>query len=153
MESKKLCTRCGMFPITNKKRGLCSRCYQKERKEKGPFLKGFGVFGEILLDPQTEKKRQNYREIEFIKNYFSDPKNFIHQPAIFNLNGRKYTPDFYDIVRNVFIEVSGSRQAYFQNKDKYAMFQKYFPQINFEVRSPSGEIINEHLSINGQIGN
>ena len=55
----------------------------------------------------------------------------------------KYSPDFYDCERGVFIEVAGSRQRYHQAKDKYDSFQKYFPSINFEIRKIDGTILDE----------
>jgi len=41
---------------------------------------------------------------------------------------------FYDGERNIFIEVSGSRQAYHANKDKYRLFRELFPLISLEIR-------------------
>lgn len=78
-------------------------------------------------------------EIKFIENFFTH-KNWIYHPVIFRLNGVNYEPDFYDGERNVFIEVSGTRQAFQANFDKYKLFIKTFPHIKFEVRDIYGKI-------------
>jgi len=91
----------------------------------------------------AEIERINHiAEIVFIKNFF-DHKNWISQPAVFRMDNIKYIPDFYDGNRNVFIEVAGTRQAYHYNKAKYALFRKTYPLISFEIRFPSGEILDE----------
>ena len=124
-------------PIYCKKRGLCRQCYGQIRKKQGSFI-----------NPKTHdykaglKEYEITREVEFIKNFF-EHNNWLHQPAVFRFNGEKYSPDFYDIDRNVFIEVSGSRQAYHQAKEKYASFREHFPQINFEIRKSDGSLLNE----------
>ena len=61
---------------------------------------------------------------------------------MFRLSNCKYDPDFYDGERNVFIEVAGTGQAYYANLKKYLEFVKIFPKINFEVRKPTGELID-----------
>ena len=78
-------------------------------------------------------------EIEFVKNYFTH-KNWVYQPACFHLGERKYTPDFYDGERNVFIEIVGTTQAFYSNKDKYLLFKELFPRIILEFRDKNGEI-------------
>jgi hypothetical protein len=62
---------------------------------------------------------------------------------MFKLNSEKYTPDFYDQERNVFIEVSGTKQAYQQSKHKYELFRDLYPNISFEIRKPTGELLND----------
>jgi hypothetical protein len=136
----KMCAKCNTNPVHIKKRNLCSACYQLERKRNGGYF-----IDQELYDyktPQTMKDHDENREITFIKNFF-DHKEWIHQPATFRLNGTKYMPDFYDQKRNCFIEVAGSRQAFHANKDKYDEFKKYYPQINFEVRTPSGNLLEK----------
>jgi hypothetical protein len=95
-----------------------------------------------LTSRQIINQYEQLGELEFIKNYFNH-KNWIPQPANFYLDGLKYTPDFYDAERNVFVEVSRTRQAYGQNKHKYQLFRELFPQLNFEIRKPSGELLDE----------
>lgn len=121
------------------KRGLCRLCYQKLRRKTGPFLKDNP---ERLLTPSTSKQHQHGREIEFIRSYF-DHDNWIYQPASFRFDNELYSPDFYDGKRNVFIEVSGTRQAYHDNKEKYNKFRNTFPKIALEIRKSNGEILNE----------
>lgn len=133
-----LCSECREEPIINKKRQLGSRCYQRLRATYGYQLKG----GEHRqpVSAITLVKYRNQREMKFIKNYFKH-NNWQYEPATFRLNGEKYNPDFYDGERNVFIEVVGSRQAYDQNKAKYALMKKLFPKIEFEIRTPDGALL------------
>lgn len=91
----------------------------------------------------------NTNEIKFVKCFFKH-NNWFYQPATFKLNGRSYTPDFYDAERNVFIEVSGTKQAYHANKEKYKLMRKWFPKINFEIRRSDGQEIDEDSRIDWQ---
>jgi len=84
----------------------------------------------------------NEAEREFINNFFSHSR-WIPQPNRFRLNGYVYKPDFYDIQANAFIEVSATRQAYHANKIKYNLLRELYPNINFEIRKPTGELLNE----------
>jgi len=143
---KNLCIECHKRPIYIKKRQLCSLCYGKLQRKKGK-----------ILDPEIHKfckitnmKHEIAREVEFIKNYFTH-NHYIHQPAAFRLNGISYSPDFLDLKRNVWIEVAGTQQAYSSNKDKYTLFRQLFPNLNFEIRTPTGEILDETMSINSQL--
>lgn len=123
MEKIKLCVQCKKQPIHIKKRKLCIICYRKFRAKKGRLIRPI-----------------EHREMDFIKNYF-EHNNWIYQPAIFNLGELNYTPDFYDGNRNIFIEVTGSRQAYNQNKEKYKLMSKIFPMIKLELRKPNGDLL------------
>lgn len=133
-----LCINCKKRPIYIKKRRLCITCYQKLKRDSDFKLKD----DDDGLCRTTKIKRAHLKEIEFIRNYFNH-NNWIYQPALFRFNGEKYSPDFYDSERNVFIEVSGSRQAYHYSKVKYEEFRKYYPKINFEIRQPDGSLLNE----------
>ena len=140
-----LCIECKERPIYIKKRRLCSLCYGRiQRREKKLIRPDHDYCS------RTTAKIAYDSEILFIKNFFSH-SNWLFRPTTFRLNGTNYSPDFYDGETNTFIEVSGTRQAYSRNKDKYKLFRKTFPQINFEIRNPDGEIINEDKSINSQI--
>ena len=110
------CINCKEGPIYVKKRKLCSKCYVSIRNKTGPFLK-------TAISSGFSSGHQVKRELEFIRNFF-DHSNWIYQPCTFKLNSDKYTPDFYDGVRHAFIEVSGSRQAYHSNKNKYDLLRK-----------------------------
>jgi hypothetical protein len=90
-----------------------------------------------VIIPKTKEES----EIEFVKNFFVH-KNWIHRPASFKINGEKYNPDFYDGKRNVFIEVSETRQAFHNNKEKYKEFRKIFPLIKLEIRAVNGDLID-----------
>lgn len=148
---KQICIICKRNPIGNKKRQLCFNCYQKLRKTgklQGvrPYRSKLAIDQDGLEDTITSRatveKHEHVGELEFIKNYFRH-FNWIPQPASFSLNGHKYTPDFYDGERNVFIEVSRTRQAYSANSRKYKLFRELFPKLRFEIRKPSGELLTE----------
>lgn len=128
-----LCVECKKKKIWVKKWELCYSCYQRFRN--AGKLKGMTSY-----TPQAKAKRRHKRELDFIKNYFQH-NNWQHEPAMFRLNGENYNPDFYDGERNVFIEVTGSRQAYEQNKHKYALMKTLFPKIKFEIRTPDGQLL------------
>ncbi len=138
MENIELCIDCKKRPIYIKKRGLCMRCYGRFCKREGRLLnKKDHVFSSSVV-----RKKSVNGEILFIQNYF-DHKEWVHHPAIFYFDGERYSPDFYDSKRNIFIEVSATRQAYHKNKNKYDKFQKYYPQLKFEIRNPKGELLSD----------
>jgi hypothetical protein len=147
-KSDQLCIKCYKRPIHNKKRKLCKSCYsalQSSMRRKGESL-----LDKNNLCSATIQKHENRGELEFVRNFFNH-KNWLHEPARFVLNGTTYTPDFYDQERNTWIEVSATKQAYFGNKRKYDLFREIFPELNFEIRRPDGEILDETSSINGQL--
>jgi hypothetical protein len=137
-----LCIKCNEREIFIKSRSLCSRCYNRiyadARRQDVD-----SVSDKILHLPQDAKKIKYFRELEFVKNYFTHYE-WIAYPVMFYLpNGIKYTPDFYDKRRNVFIEVIGTRQAYSLNKSKYDLLRKEYPLLQFEIRNHTGEIHQE----------
>ena len=138
---KERCIECHKKPIHNKKRKLCVRCYQRLRHQASTANTS------LLTEDNPFAGRS---EIEFIKNFFTH-RDWIYHPALFRLNNEKYSPDFYDGERNMFIEVSATRQAYFFNKHKYELLRKLFPKLNFEIRKPSGELLNEDEAIHPQL--
>ena len=127
-----LCINCRKNPIYIQKRGLCQGCSSKYYTERYRQKK----------DRKIKSEVRHGAEVEFIKNFFVSGKNWIYLPAKFKLNGTTYEPDFYDGERNVFIEVSGTRQAFHYNKHKYRQFAKTYPLIAFEVRQASGDLID-----------
>jgi hypothetical protein len=138
---RNLCTACSERDIVIKKWGLCQICYTKKydinrsdcragRPLRGDFTPGYTG----LSSPAITS------EMEFAKHFF-DHKNWFYHPATFTVDGFRYTPDFYDGERNVFIEIAGSRQAYSQNKEKYIAFNNALPKIKFEIRNSKGTLI------------
>lgn len=142
MGDKNLCKICNERKITNKKREMCDRCYQKWRNETGPVIKGNIEYDYKATRGKNFKRIGNYRELLFVKNFFSH-SNWLPHPVCFKLGDISYQPDFYDAERNVFIEVAGSRQAYHKNKDKYVAFKKMFPKIELEIRLPDGDLLED----------
>lgn len=133
----KTCIKCKQRPVFIKKRQLCAACYQREYKKAGSFIAPEHDY----CGPTLANHKHN-NEVEFIKNFF-DHNDWIYQPATFRINGDRYTPDFYDSKRNVFIEVAGTKQAFHQNKKKYKLFKKHYPLIKFEIRITSGSLLKD----------
>jgi hypothetical protein len=132
-----LCSKCHERPVYIKKRGLCRQCYQKMRRQDPETTKP------LKMSDLRVKKIQHRAEIVFTRNYFTH-KNWVYQPALFHFTeSGNYAPDFYDQERNVFIEVAGTRQAYYKNRHKYTLFRETFPGLTLEIRTDDGELFNE----------
>jgi len=93
----------------------------------------------------------NKNESVFAENYFDHDK-WIYEPICFYFNNTKYTPDFYDAKRHVFIEVAGTRQAFHSNKRKYMMFMRAYPKTPLEIRDKDGTLMDKTAFI-GRRGN
>lgn len=90
-----------------------------------------------MKDPRHNSER------EFVKNFFNHDE-WEYEPRTFKLKYHgfivSYRPDFYDRVRDVYIEVSSTRAAYLNNKPKYDAFREQYPDLKFEIRNPDGSI-------------
>jgi len=142
-----LCSECNERQVQIDKWGVCLLCYGKLYRAGKIPRKSFTARNpsNLFVEPTSRiaiSRHERDGEIEFIRNYFHH-KNWISHPATFHFDGSKYSPDFYDAERNVFIEVSATRQAYHSNKEKYDLFRQYYPFLNFEIRKPTGELLNE----------
>lgn len=127
-----VCSICYKRPVRIKKWGLCARCYQKRYMDRS-----------LKIQINSNLEEMTKKEMAFVKNYFSDRTDWDYAPATFKLNGYgKYTPDFYDRYTHCFIEVAGTRQAFFENKKKYFEFVKTFPEIKFQVMTSDGSIVD-----------
>lgn len=86
----------------------------------------------------------NKREIQFVNTFFNGREYGIPKFFKLNRNGMtRYTPDVYDIDRDTYIEVVGSRQAYHRNKKRYKTFRECYPNVKFEIRHCTGELYVE----------
>jgi hypothetical protein len=133
------CSMCNKREAKIKKRQLCWNCYNKVRRQNGPFMQSEGY----QMNTQVVNNVEHKREIYFIKNYFKH-LNWIYEPAIFKLgDGITYTPDFYDGERGVYIEVAGTKTAYSHNRHKYQRFRELYPNFQLEVRKIDGSILDE----------
>jgi hypothetical protein len=130
-----LCSQCEERPIAYKKSNLCTACYQKNRKKR---------VGSISVSERQFSTQP--REILFIKNYFRH-SNWLYHPITFNFSDFSYTPDFFDLDRQTFIEVVGTRQAFHQNKNQYIMVKQTFPCFSFEIRDVLGGLVD--ISVDG----
>lgn len=74
------------------------------------------------------------REKDYLEQVSDNGKTYIYQPFAFRLsNDTYYMPDFYCVEDNKYIELVGSRQAYHQNKHKYALMKQDHPDIILEM--------------------
>lgn len=136
----KMCTNCNERPVEIKKAGLCKRCYGRKRSGHNmdaPFRRPTKKCENDIF--------QHEREHLFALHYFGGRPYVYHPCAFYLSNGRHYTPDFYDVDMNVFIEVVGSRQAYYQQKDRgtYDLFFKTYPHLVLEIRASDGHLLIE----------
>ena len=128
------CKECEKRDVKIKKHKLCLPCYQRMRSEARRNRDTFYS--------HSAKQRIRFpNEMVFVRNFF-DHKNWIYVPATFNLGCKTYTPDFYDGERDVFIEVAGTAQAFYNNRESYRSFVLAYPKIKFEVRLPDGQLID-----------
>ena len=134
MKNKYLCSSCKKRPIKTLKSTLCSYCSVLAKRKS---------FHEPYLAP-LEIPRQK-REFQFIKAYFTHDDWTYHPVRLTLITGLKYSPDFYDRKRDVFIEVAGTRQAYELNKHKYALLKESYPCFNFEIRYADGDLLRTTL--------
>jgi len=125
--NSKRCHRCQQDKISIKKRNLCGKCNVLALNK-----------GE--LSPPVIKA-----EYDFAENYCGSD-SLLHHNATFKFNGLRYTPDFYDVDRDVFIEVVASFVEYKSIKLRTSMFKKYYPNLGFEIRYPNGEVVPEYIT-------
>jgi len=134
---KELCSQCGKHEIAIKKRRLCRNCYA--RLHRNGQLDGCGGTntGVNVTSPRFR------REVDFAVSFFDSTEDYLYEPSVFFVpeHGR-YTPDFFDKRRGVFIEVVGSKQALSANRKKMEAFVEHYGNgILFEVRNTQGEMI------------
>jgi len=142
--ARQLCIVCHEWPVLIQKRQLCGRCYQKERKKTPELFKPTGLFvgnRRASVKKAIRKETQYSCELIFARNFFNH-KNYIYEAVTFHLDGINYTPDFYDQERNVFIEVAGTKQAFYANLPVYRKIVTVFGSIIFEFRKTDGSLID-----------
>ena len=64
------------------------------------------------------------------------------QPFVFVTQTRrkiKFLPDFFLPEEKRYIDIPASRQAFYNNKLKYALFRTFYPKFHFEVVTPEGK--------------
>ena len=84
---------------------------------------------------------KNERERHFASVFF-DHDEWEHHPRTIVFNGGRYTADFYDFRRKIYIEVVGTRQAFFVNRYKYMYLLQIRPDIKLEFRSHEGRLLD-----------
>lgn len=125
-----LCTQCQKKLVAVKKWGLCISCYNRMKATSNRNKK---PFDQLIKSEQDVIYGIHQSEIIFIQNFLGG-KKWYYEPAKFYVIDSWYIPDFYEIERNVFIEVIGTNQAFETNKHKYIAFKKLYPNIKLEIR-------------------
>lgn len=86
---------------------------------------------------------KNDNERFFAENFFKHDK-WISQPKPIDFGEYTYRPDFYDEERDMYIEVAGTKQAFYQNKAKYIKAIEVLGNESFEIRDTAGRLVNIH---------
>lgn len=90
---------------------------------------------------------RNDRERHFASVFF-DHDEWESQPRTIYFKGGRYTPDFFDKRRGVYIEVVGTRQAFAQNRYKYLYMLEVCKDLRLEFRSHNGALLDPyHMSL------
>src|SRR3990172_11347038 len=87
-------------------------------------------FGEGELEFRTRLKHQRRK--------WTRPT----QPFVFVTQTKrkiKFLPDFYLPEEKRYVDIPASRQAFYNNKLKYALFRTFYPQFLFDVFTPEGK--------------
>jgi hypothetical protein len=98
----------------------------------------------IRIRKHVKRSIRNKAELAFIR-LFPD-LTLRYEPETFYLsNGTKYVPDFYCEESEAFIEIIGTRQAYYNNRHKYELFRReYFPLVMVVVRGGTASLFEEY---------
>ncbi|WP_302554104.1 hypothetical protein [uncultured Bilophila sp.] len=86
---------------------------------------------------------KNDNERFFAENFFKHDK-WISQPKPIDLGEYTYRPDFYDEEREIYIELVGTKQAFYQNKAKYVKTIEVLGKEKFEIRDIAGRLVDIH---------
>src|SRR4030067_3460067 len=86
----------------------------------------------------------NPAEREFRTRLKHQKKNWPRptQPFVFVTQTRrkiKFLPDFFLPEEKRYIDIPASRQAFYNNKLKYALFRTFYPKFHLEVMTPEGK--------------
>ena len=128
-----VCSKCNKRLIYVAKWQLCKPCYNQAQRSE---------FKDIKFKPENDRHMR-----EFISNYFTDHSNYLFREITFPLGKNfrdkdiTFTPDFYDIKRDTYIEVVTAMKVS-RNKHIYATFQSLYPVLKakFEIRKPNGKL-------------
>jgi len=82
----------------------------------------------------------NKRESIFASVHLA-PGWIFHPVTIRLLDGTSYSPDFWDPARKAFLELAGTRQAYYMNRAKYEVVRETFPSLPFLCVDPNNNEI------------
>ncbi len=93
---------------------------------------------------QKAQAKLNPAEREFRTRLKHQKRNWTRptQPFVFVTQTKrkiKFLPDFFLPEEKRYIDVPASRQAFYNNKLKYALFKTFYPQFHFEVLTPEGK--------------
>jgi len=85
--------------------------------------------------PNSDRTIRHTRELTFSELLTSNGTEWVYEPVRFILPEphRSYTPDFYLPKEQRYVELIGTRQAYFSAAPKLAAFKVCYPDIPLDV--------------------
>ena len=138
------CPYCKKRPIKKKQtcgHYVCQYYYhkdyvKKQRKKRKLFYDRNKK--DYMRNYMFEKRKNNKIIINIKEKLFADlldtqGRKWIYHPMGFKLNDNRYAPDFYLPEEDLYIEIVGSKQAYYYNRKKLVEFKSIYSHLNFIV--------------------
>lgn len=101
----------------------CPCCICKTRRgERKPFYRKVKYKKTVL---------RSYYELSFAQWLTLSGYKWEYEPKRFNLGKTTYTPDFYLLKFNLYVEIKGWARTIFKKKIK--LFKKLYPNINYKI--------------------
>lgn len=113
-----------------------TRCEICENKHHSLLMRGKGnsMYGKTPLWIRVKYKGINMRsswEVAYAKYLDRNKVKWLYEPKTFDLGGMTYTPDFYLIEKEIYIEIKGYLSL--EGKNKINLFRKNFSNLNLLV--------------------
>ena len=80
------------------------------------------------------------REKQFADLLTKQGRKWEYPSRKFQMGKTSYRPDFFLPDEDIYIEVVGTRQAYFANKEKIAKFRELYPNVKLFIYDHKGEV-------------
>jgi hypothetical protein len=142
INKKSLCPYCKIRPLIDTKTCGDVNCqyehhleYQREyhkKYSKSPCEKKRWL-AQYYKKRESRIMKLNFRERIFAAKLTKDGRKWKAQPVGFHFAGVYYRPDFYLPEEDLYIEVVGTKTAYYNNRHKYELFKLHFPNIKFSI--------------------
>ena len=149
-----ICEHCGTkketIPFFAKKRRFCSnKCSASfwfstdKGQEHLKALQKIGTTAAIKSNKVHTRAKGGYRndighyvrsswEANYCRYLLFKNRLYFYEPKTFELpNGKTYTPDFYLVDRNIFVEIKGWMTK--KSKNKIALFREIYPKLKLKI--------------------